>query len=51
MVHDEMLVEVDHDQAQGVQDALVHEMLAAGQDLFPQVPMAVDARFGERWEH
>ena len=51
MVHDELLVEVDGAHAPEVQQALVEEMLAAGRDLFPAVPMAVDARHAPHWEH
>jgi DNA polymerase-1 len=51
MVHDELLVEVDAAHAPEVQRVLVEEMLAAGRDLFPTVPMAVDARHAPHWEH
>ncbi|MDE0882329.1 MAG: DNA polymerase [Myxococcota bacterium] len=51
MVHDELLVEVDEQDAEAVQEALSEAMIRAGADLFPSVPMAVDARFSARWEH
>ena len=51
MVHDELLVEVDLEAAEEVRQLLVESMIGAGADLFPSVPMAVDARIGEAWEH
>ena len=51
MVHDELLVEVDSAHAEAARSALVQAMLGAGVDLFPEVPMAVDARVGAVWEH
>ena len=51
MVHDEILVEVDADAAEDVRQLLVESMLGAGADLFPSVPMAVDARISDAWEH
>ena len=51
MVHDELLVEVDSAHAEAARSALVQAMLGAGVDLFPEVPMAVDARVSAVWEH
>ena len=51
MVHDELLVEVDIQAAKEVQQLLVESMIRAGSDLFPSVPMAVDTRISQAWEH
>ena len=51
MVHDELLVEVDIQAAKEVQQLLVESMIGAGSDLFPSVPMAVDTRISQAWEH
>jgi DNA polymerase-1 len=51
MVHDELLIEADADEADGLARAVAEEMVVAGAELFPSVPMAVEASIAERWEH
>jgi len=51
MVHDELLVEVDADHAESTRQLLIEAMVGAGFDLFPAVPMAVDARIDKAWTH
>ena len=46
-VHDELIIEVDQDQAQRAQDVLVEAMQSAAE---LRVPLVVDAGQGRNWE-
>jgi DNA polymerase-1 len=51
MVHDELLIETDAAEAEALAQAVADEMVTAGAELFPSVPMAVEASVASRWEH
>ena len=49
IVHDEIVVECDVDDAQTIASKLESTMLSAGQDLVTKVPIKVDVRVSEEW--
>ena len=51
VVHDEILIEVHHDQAQVVANALEEEMCKAFNYYAPSVPMVAAAEIDHCWRH
>jgi DNA polymerase-1 len=49
VVHDEILVECDEGDAEGVKQWLTDHMTAAGKELLPDVPVVVDAAIMRDW--
>lgn len=50
-VHDEIVVEVRQEQAEEVRDLVEKEMIRAAKVLLKKVPVAVDAKVTDVWEH
>jgi len=50
-VHDEVVVEVREDQAQEVRDMVEKQMIRAAKVLLKKVPVKVDAKVSDVWEH
>lgn len=50
-VHDEIVLEVQEDQAEEVRDMVEREMVRAGKQLLKKVPVKVDAVVSDVWEH
>ncbi len=50
-VHDEVVVEVREDQAEEVRDMVEKQMIRAAKVLLKKVPVKVDAKVGDVWEH
>lgn len=51
MIHDELLLEAAIEDGPAVASRVAHEMVVAGEELFKEVPMAVDASVGPVWDH
>jgi len=50
-VHDEIVVEVRTDQAEQTRDIVEKEMVRAGEEMLPNVPVKADAVVTNVWEH
>ena len=50
-VHDEVVVEVREDQAEEMRDLVEKQMIRAAKVLLKKVPVKVDAKVGDVWEH
>lgn len=50
-VHDEIVIEVREEQAEEVRDLVEKEMVRAAKVLLKKVPVAVDAKVSDVWEH
>ncbi len=50
-IHDEIVVEVREDQAEEVRDLVEKQMLRAAKVLLKKVPVKVDAKVSDVWEH
>ncbi len=50
-IHDEVVVEVRENQAEEVRDLIEKEMLRAAKVLLKKVPVKVDAKVSDVWEH
>ncbi len=50
-IHDEVVIEVREDQAEEVRDLVEKEMLRAAKVLLKKVPVKVDAKVSDVWEH
>ena len=50
-IHDEIVIEVREEQAEEVRDLVEKEMLRAAKVLLKKVPVKVDAKVSEMWEH
>ncbi len=50
-VHDEILIEVRADQAEAVHTLVKEEMIRAGEKLLHKVPIQVEVKIADAWEH
>ncbi|MEW6737720.1 MAG: DNA polymerase [Acidobacteriota bacterium] len=48
-IHDELIVEVDDDEAEQIAWQVDSLMVAAGNELIPNVPIVVDPKIAQHW--